>query len=337
MSETATESGFNKKKLDKLMKSAVCNANSVTDKKYDIISISPVIDDIMGGGFKVGTSMIITGVFKGGKTCTTLHIAKKFQAAGYKVYYLNIEHRLTKRDLEGIDGLDLSEDKFAVVQSTPGTILSGEDFLRILRSKIETESNCLFIADSYSNLCSQELFDGDIGDRFRDPMPLKLSAFCKVVSSYLAINNNTLIGITHEIANQAPSMGGAKKLKIEASGNKIQYASDYKLRVKYSGAITGADGKSEIGKEINWVCTWSCLGPPNREGTTRLIYNKGIDEVGELVNIAIECGAVKQAGAWYSIGEHKAQGLEKFMVMLGEHPELLGVIKSTVNERLSAS
>ena len=302
--------------------------------KDPIFFVSPVLDDVLGGGIKVGTSTIITGIYKGGKTCTCLHIAKKFQKAGYKVYYLNIEHRLTKRDLEGVEDLDLSSDKFEVIQSREGCILSGEDFLRVLRSKIETETKCLFIADSYSSLCSQELFDGDIGDRFRDPMPLKLSAFCKVVSAYLSINNNTLIGITHEIANQAPSMGPNKKMKVEASGNKIQYASDYKLRVQFSKPIVGSDGKSEIGKEINWHCTWSCLGPPNREGITRLIYNQGIDEIGELVNIAIECGAVKKAGSWFSGGEDNAQGLEKFMILLKEKPEILENIQNDMKNRL---
>lgn len=323
--------GISKKELDKLIKKAVCNASSVCDKEYDIINISPVLDDILGGGIRVGTSTIITGIYKGGKTCTCLHIAKKFQQKDYKIYFFNIEHRLTKRDLESIEGLDLSDSKFEIVQSVPGQILSGEDYLRILRAKIETETNCLFIADSYSNMCSQELFDGDVGDRFRDPMPLKLSAFCKVISSYLSINNNTLIGITHEIANQAPM---SRKLKIEASGNKIQYASDYKLRVQFSKPIMGTDGKTQAGLEINWACPWSCLGPPNREGVTRLIFNKGIDEVGELVNIAIECNVVKKAGSWISFEDLQAQGLEKFMNLINEKPKIIQEITQKVKERL---
>lgn len=308
--------------IKELLSKNVINAQSILEKKSEIIRLSPVLDDITGGGFKVGTSMIITGIYKGGKTATCMHISKKFQDAGKKVYYCSIEHRLTTRDIK-THNVDCNPDKFQIVQSTEGHILSGEDFLRIMVSKLETESNILMIADSYSSLCSEELFKGDVGDRFRDPMPNKISQFCKWIASYLLLNNNTLIGITHEIANPNAMAYGRKTM--EASGVKLQYAADFKLRVSHATPI-GEKGQ-EIGQIINWECVTSALGPPHRRGEGRLLYDSGIDELGELIELGASTGIIRKKGPYLYIDDKACQGFEKCRDYLSEHPDKVAALQ----------
>lgn len=320
-----TESPNNSKRIQELLKKNLCSANSILDQPVEIISLSPILDDILGGGLKAGSATIMTGVYKGGKTATCLHISKKFQEAGKKVYYVSVEHRLTKRDLL-THNIDTDPTKFQIIQSVEGSILSGEDFLRIMYSKMESEKNILMVVDSYSTLCSEELLSGDIADRFRDPMPLKLSAFCKAIPACLTINHNTIIGITHEIANQSPM---SRKKTMEASGVKLQYQADFKLRVSHSTPIK-EDDTNQIGQVIHWTCLTSALGPPNRSGDGKLYYDRGIDEVVELIDLGILTGAIKKSGSWIKYEDKSIQGVEKFTNFVKQDRKVFESIRDQV-------
>lgn len=91
------------------------SAKSIQEQPKQILSISPCFDLGAGGGISEGTMTLLCGAPKCGKTSTALHIAKKAQALGKHIYWLDVEHRLKSRDLSGIPDLDL--DKFTVISS----------------------------------------------------------------------------------------------------------------------------------------------------------------------------------------------------------------------------
>jgi len=105
------------------------SASSVVDKESIVIPVSPAIDMILNGGVPEGSFVVLTGQPKCGKTTTSLDFAATAQKEEYgsrHVYYLNIEGRLKKRDLEGIPSLNL--DKFDIIGSQTGKILHAEDY-----------------------------------------------------------------------------------------------------------------------------------------------------------------------------------------------------------------
>ena len=116
----------------------VLSANSVLDTKVMNIPISPSLDIILNGGVPEGSFVIFTGQPKCGKTTTSLYLAGNAQQPEYgygsfkdgrEVYYLNIEGRLKKRDLEGIP--HINKDKFHIIGSQQGKILHAEEYLQI--------------------------------------------------------------------------------------------------------------------------------------------------------------------------------------------------------------
>src|SRR5688500_1250385 len=102
----------------------IFSAKSVTGDDKKVISVSPAFD-LMTGGIPEGCFVALTGKEKIGKTLLALSIAAQAQKIEYAnpelcpngrvVFYLNAEHRIKKRDLEGIEGLDLSDEKFKLV------------------------------------------------------------------------------------------------------------------------------------------------------------------------------------------------------------------------------
>ena len=116
----------------------ILSGNAIVDKKTVIIPVSPSVDLILNGGIPEGSFVVLTGQPKCGKTTTSLDFAATAQKPQYahssfkegrEVYYLNIEGRLKKRDLEGIPGLNL--EKFHVIGSQTGKILHAEEYLQI--------------------------------------------------------------------------------------------------------------------------------------------------------------------------------------------------------------
>ena len=123
----------------------IMSANSIIDRESVVIPVSPSLDIILGGGIPEGSFVVLTGQPKCGKTTTSLDFAATAQKEEYqgklktarRVYYLNVEGRLKKRDLEGIPGLDL--DRFDVIGSQQGKILHAEEYLQVAERIINEE------------------------------------------------------------------------------------------------------------------------------------------------------------------------------------------------------
>lgn len=225
------------------------------------------------------------------------------------VYFMNVEGRISERDLRGIKTLNLDDTRFTCVQSEPGHILKAEEYLEILEAYIHTKPGAIFVVDSFSQLCSGSRMGSDYATRFRDDVPLMLADFTKKVSNVLPVNKCILLGITHMIANQAAVAGQSPW--SEASGRKIQYQMDVKLKASYRELYPA---ENPIGQRVHWECFTSALGPPGRKGASFLRYGLGIDKVFEVVELGTDIGLFNKAGAWFTLDDGtKVQGTEKLV------------------------
>jgi hypothetical protein len=69
-----------------------------------------------------------------------------------------------------------------------------------------------------------------------------------------------------------------------------------------------------------------------------VIFNEGISQLGELIDIGNAQGIVDKSGAWYSFkGERLGQGREGAKVFLKEHPEVADEIRGLILETLGIS
>ena len=201
------------------------SATALVDRESVTIPLSPSLDIILGGGVPEGSFVVLTGQPKCGKTTTSLDLAATAQKAEYQgdlkkprhVYYLNIEGRLKKRDLEGIKDLDL--DRFDIIGSQEGKILSGEEYLSIGERIINEEPGSIVIIDSYSALCTEAEITSEMAKMQRADGAKLLAKFCRKVANVIPVNRNIVIGITHLMGN--PTGYGAEFK--EKSGQAIAY------------------------------------------------------------------------------------------------------------------
>ncbi len=323
-------------------KDIIMSANSIVDKKSLIIPVGPALDLVLNGGIPEGSFVILTGQPKCGKTTTSLSFAATAQKPEYqgdlatprRVYYLNIEGRLKKRDLEGIPDLDL--DRFDVIGSQQGKILNAEEYLQIAERIINEEPGSVVIIDSYSALCTEAEITSEMNKMQRADGAKLLAKFCRKVANVIPVNKNIVIGITHLMGNPT---GYGSEWK-EKSGQAVAYQTDIKLRAKtFSPWLLNKDAGSQIGQEIQWQVVCSALGPPGGVITSYLRYGQGIDRQMELSNLAVDMGLINKAGAWYTLdfldGEKtKLQGLEKVRQYLIDHPEVFDSLYAQIQETM---
>lgn len=305
----------------------ILSANTIVDRQSVIIPVSPAIDTVLGGGIPEGSFVVFTGQPKCGKTTTSLDFAATAQQEKYKgnlkeprhVYYLNIEGRLKKRDLEGIKGLDL--DRFDVIGSQQGKILHAEEYLQIAERIINEEPGCVLIIDSYSALCTEAEITSDMSKMQRADGAKLLAKFCRKVANVIPVNQCIVIGITHLMGN--PGYGNVEWK--EKSGQSVAYQTDIKLKAKMFKPWSATADGPQIGQEVDWQVLCSALGPPGGVIKSFIRYGYGIDKPMELLNLCIDLGIISKGGSWYTItteeDKPKMQGTEKLRQYVLDNPE----------------
>lgn len=306
------------KDLIKQFGDALHDASYIIDRPKQIISVSPRIDIALGGGVPEGSLFIMTGPEKIGKTVTALSFCANAQKQDRYIYYGNIEGRLKKRDLEGIVGLGLLPEQFQMIGSSEGKILSGEDYLAIFDKIVHGHPRSVAVVDSFSALAAEAELAGELKDIQVMSIQKTQAKWCRRIGNVLPINNVTVVGITHMMANV--SSFGSRKTKTEKSGTSLKYQVDVKLEASHSEAVM--QGDTQIGQKIHWKVITSAIGPPGQKVQSIIKYGRGIWREYEIAELCCDFGLASKKGAWITLSDdEKFQGMPNFAQYLEEHPE----------------
>lgn len=296
--------------IKKMGAGAFIRGDQLREFAHDVISVSPKLDMILGGGVPGGSVVTLAGAPKCGKTVTALYVGAKGQKQGRPLYYINIEGRIKPRDLDGIKGLD--QPAMTIVRSyrddehNTSRILTAEEFLEAVEWIAHNVPRAVIIIDSISQLATSKEMGGDMGDKFYAPGTALLAQLTKKLANVIPVNDIVLIGIQHVTANF--NMQGRKT--TVTGGNKFKYAADIALECKFfkflrEGSAKKKDGEEDdgtgkpYGQEVNWVTTCTAFAPPGMTAVSTIRYGIGIDEVVEMGQVGVELGFISRSGAWY--------------------------------------
>jgi recombination protein RecA len=80
------------------------------------------------------------------------------------------------------------------------------------------------------------------------------------------------------------------------------------------------------------------VASPFKQAEFDIMYGKGISKEGSLLDVGVELGLIKKAGAWFTYeGEQLGQGRENVKNFLLENPTLMAEIDGRVREQLAPS
>jgi len=280
----------------------ISEGNEVLDQLQDlrVISLSPALDDKLGGGIREGTVCVISGPPKTGKSVTALSFAAHCQKYYDKnIYYFDTEGRLSKMHLEQIKDLDITKN-FMVVGPTPEQLeISAEMYLNTAERLVRSVPNLVLIVDSTSNMLPAEELAGDIRGGIRAGLPKLLGQFLKRTSGDVPRSGAIIIFITHKIANTG-ARGPMAPKTVSDGGNQLQYQASTILDI--GGKSYWKQGDEEVGQQIYWnIKTASAGGKPGSSAEGWLRWGVGVDKNKEIVHLASELGLIESKGAWYTI------------------------------------
>lgn len=260
----------------------------------------------LGGGIPLGSTVVVGGKPKAGKTTYVLQNAANAQRLyGSDVFFFPIEGRLTNQTMEQIQGLD--KNKVFVIM--PPAIKKGgeiighqkwyaEQWFSAIGKTILDNRNAILIVDSIANMSSEREVTGGIGTQTRGEAQKVESQFCRIYGDAIIQNNNTVFFITQIQANTS-GYGPALQMKC---GNHIKHQADVVLFCKSTEkwAPEGSTGKIN-GHDINMTVETSGIGPPYVDIEIPLRFGYGIDKINDVINHAVTWGYIKKDGAWYTV------------------------------------
>ena len=300
-----------RKEINSKYGEVLISADKIANRERKIVSVSPMADYNLNGGIPEGSWVILSGSPKCGKSTTALQIAANAQEQYDKPIYIgNVEHRLNKKELEGIRNLNVPEVES--IQSREGKILTAQDFLQEFTTIIKSVPGCVLIIDSTSALCAEGEFASEMKSAGRNEGPKLLAQFCRKMTGVVPVQRAIVIVVQHLIANTS----GYGEAYYEDGGRKMQHQIDTKLRCTSFQKWENKE-KEQVGQVINWQIKTAALTKPGGKFQSYLRYGYGLDNIKEYISLGLDMGLIEKGGSWYTFGTHKAQGednLRQFLI-----------------------
>ncbi|MGI8953743.1 MAG: recombinase RecA, partial [Nocardioidaceae bacterium] len=95
------------------------------------------------------------------------------------------------------------------------------------------------------------------------------------------------------------------------------------------------DGTDMVGNRTRVKVVKNKMAPPFKQAEFDIMYGQGISREGSLIDVGVEQGFVRKAGAWYTYeGDQLGQGKENSRAFLRDNPDLADELDKRIKEKL---
>lgn len=273
-------------------------ANERLHKDIEAISTGSLSLDIaLGiGGLPKGRIVEIYGPESSGKTTLALSVIAQAQKKGGVVAYVDAEHAL---DVSYARRLGVNTEDLLLSQ--PDT---GEQALEITETLVRSGAIDVLVIDSVAALVPRAEIEGEMGDSHMGLQARLMSQALRKLTA--AINrSHTLVIFINQIRMKIGVMFGNPE--TTTGGNALKFYASVRLDVRRIGAIK--NGEEVIGSRTAVKVVKNKMAPPFTKTEFDLMYNQGISEEGDILDLAVTANLVEKSGAWFSYnGERMGQG-----------------------------
>lgn len=261
------------------------------------------------GGVPRGRVIEIYGPESSGKTTLTLHVVAEAQRKGGVCAFIDAEHALDTNYARAL-GVNIEE----LLISQPDT---GEQALEIADTLVRSGAVDVLVVDSVAALVPKAELDGEMGDVQPGAQARLMSQALRKLTASIHKSNCVMVFI-NQVRMKIGVMFGSPE--TTTGGNALKFYSSIRMDIRRIGAIK--QGEDAVGNRTRVKVVKNKMAPPFRQVEFDIIYGKGINLEGELIDLGVELGMIRKSGSWFSYGEDRiGQGREKAMNYLTEHPE----------------
>ena len=273
-------------------------------------------------GLPKGRVVEIFGPESSGKTTLTLQVIAECQKQGGTAAFIDAEHALDPIYAEKI-GVKIDD----LLLSQPDT---GEQALEVADIMVKSGGIDVLVIDSVAALVPRAEIEGEMGDHHVGLLARLMSQALRKITGNIK-KSNTLVIFINQIRMKIGVMFGSPE--TTSGGNALKFYSSVRLDIRRIGTVK--DGDEVAGNETRVKVVKNKVSPPFRQAEFQILYNKGINRAGEIIDIGVEKKIVEKAGAWYAYeGEKIGQGKINASQWLKDNPSIAKKIEKQITDSI---
>ena len=314
------EKRFGKGSVMKLGEAAAMSSMEV------IPSGSLTLDLALGvGGIPRGRVTEIFGPEASGKTTLGQHVIAEAQKRGGTAAYIDVEHALdpTYAAHCGVNVDDL-------LISQPDT---GEQALEITEALVRSGAVDVIVIDSVAALVPRVEIEGEMGEAHVGLQARLMSQALRKLAVAIGKSGTAVIFI-NQLREKIGIIFGNPE--VTPGGRALKFYSSVRIDLRRVDTIKRGD--KAIGSQIRARVVKNKVAPPFRSAEFDIMFDHGISQEGNLIDLGVELGLVKKAGTFFSYGDIRlGQGRENAKQCLKQNPELAKEIEQKIRASVATT
>ncbi len=273
------------------------------------------------GGFPRGRVVEIFGPEASGKTTLALHAVANAQKNNGIACYIDAEHALDPSFATKI-GVDVDN----LLVSQPDT---AEQALEICEALVRSNAVDIIVVDSVAAMVPKAEVEGEMGDTHVGLQARLMSQALRKLTAAIS-RSKTLVIFINQIRMKIGVMFGSPE--TTTGGQALKFYSTLRVEVRRIASVK--DKEENVGNRVRAKVVKNKLSAPFRTAEFEILFDEGISEEGDVLDMAIAEKLIQKSGSWFSLdGENLGQGRENTRIFLKDHPEIVDRLK---NELLKA-
>ncbi len=275
------------------------------------------------GGVPRGRVVELYGPESSGKSTLAMHVVAEAQRNGGVCAYIDAEHAMDPVYARAI-GVNVDD----LLISQPDT---GEQALEIADMLIRSGALDVIVVDSVAALTPRAEIEGDMGDTHVGLQARLMSQALRKLTGGLSKSNTVAIFI-NQLREKIGVIYGSPE--VTPGGRALKFYASVRMDIRRVESIK--DGTEVVGSRTRVKVVKNKCAAPFKQAEFDIMYGQGISREGSVLDVAVELGLVKKAGAWFTYeGEQLGQGRENVKTFLRESPQLMAEIDQRVRDRLA--
>ena len=297
--------------------------------KLGVVMATPLVEAIPTGSLALDLALGVGGIPRGriteifgpeasGKTTLAQHVIAEAQKRGGTAAYIDVEHAL---DPSYAANCGVNVDDLLISQPD-----AGEEALDITEALVRSGAIDVIVIDTVAALVPRAEIEGEMGDTHVGLQARLMSQALRKLAAAIA-RSGTAVVFINQLREKVGIIFGSPE--VTPGGRALKFYSSIRIDLRRMETIKG--GTEAIGSRVKAKVVKNKVAPPFRSAEFDIMFGYGISKEGNLIDLGVEWGLVKKAGAFFSYGDIRlGQGRESAKQYLSQNPELAQEIEQQI-------
>jgi len=265
--------------------------------KVDFVSTGCLsLDRVLGGGLPRGRVIEVFGAPSSGKSVLATFLMAQMQRLGERAVLVDSEFAFSP---EFAQKVGLNVDALQLVQAP-----NAEEALDIVAKLVSASAVSIIVVDSVASLVPKDEVEGTVFDQNMALQARILSKSLRILTGSIS-KSKTIVIFINQTRDRVGVFYGPKT--TTSGGNALKFYSSVRIEIKKGKNLVN-EKDEVIGNWIGVNVVKNKVSPPFKTCDLELIYERGLDLVGDVLDSALKSEILTRQGNSVYYGEEKMGG-----------------------------